>query len=69
MVHSRKWLARLKFRELFLVVLALTILDFFLPDPIPLLDEALFAFLTLVLGSLKKRIANPESHPKRKALK
>lgn len=69
MILSKKWLARLKFRELFLVVLALAILDFFLPDPIPLFDEAFFTLLTLVLGSLKKRIENPDSHPKRKALK
>jgi len=69
MVLSSKWLSRLKFKQLFIVVLVLTVLDFVLIDPIPLLDEALFTLLTLILGSVKKRIDNPETHPKRKALK
>ena len=69
MVLSRKWLARLKFKQLFIVVLALTLLDFVMPDPVPLLDEALLTLLTMVIGSIKKRINEPETHPKRKALR
>jgi len=51
-----RWASRLRFKQLFFLVAALFVLDLFLVDPIPLLDEALFGFLTLLFGSMKKSI-------------
>jgi hypothetical protein len=45
---------RLKFRELFLLILALFLLDLVIPDMIPLIDEIILGLLTLLLASLKK---------------
>ncbi len=44
-------LHRLRFPELFLLVLGLLVLTLLLPDPIPLLDELLLAALSALLGS------------------
>lgn len=45
---------RLKFKELFLLILALFLLDLVVPDPIPMIDEIILGLLTLLLASLKK---------------
>jgi hypothetical protein len=46
---------RMRYPHLFLILLLLFVLDIFLPDPIPLVDEALLGVLTTVVGSLRKR--------------
>ena len=51
------FLARLKFPQLFLVAAALLVVDFFVPDPIPFLDEILLAVGTMILGSWEKKAA------------
>ena len=53
-----KWASRLRFKQLFFLTAGLFILDLFLVDPIPLLDEAILGLLTLLFGSLKKSIDN-----------
>ena len=51
-----KWASRLRFKQLFFLIAGLFILDLFLVDPIPLLDEAILGLLTLLFGSMKKSI-------------
>ena len=55
------WAGRLRFKQLFLLLVALFLIDFVIPDPIPLLDEALLGILTLVVGSFKKKIEDTSS--------
>jgi hypothetical protein len=47
-------LSRLRFPQLFLVLLILFLLDLFMPDPLPLIDEAILAVLTLMVGQWKR---------------
>ena len=49
--YSRK----LKFRNLFLLVIGLFVLDLVIPDFIPFLDEILLGLLTIILGRWKKK--------------
>ena len=46
--------ARLRFPQLFTVVLVIFLVDLAVPDMIPFLDEILFGLLTVLLGSLKR---------------
>ncbi len=45
---------RLKFKQLFFLILALFLLDLIVPDMVPLIDEIVLGLLTLLLASLKK---------------
>lgn len=45
---------RLRFPQLFTVVLVIFLVDLVVPDMIPFLDEILFGLLTVLLGSLKR---------------
>jgi hypothetical protein len=59
-----QWLARrLRFPHLFLLTLGLFLLDLIVPDFIPLIDEALLALTTLLLGSWRKRELPGEKPP------
>jgi len=49
--YSRK----LKFRNLFLLVIVLFVLDLFIPDFIPFIDEILLGLLTIILSRWKKK--------------
>ena len=53
----------LRFPGLFALLLALTIADFFLPDPIPFLDEIVLALLTAIFGLWKGRRSPPPPAP------
>jgi hypothetical protein len=53
-------LARLRHPHLFLLLLALFLVDLVMPDVIPFLDEIVLAILTLLLGSWRKP---PEGEP------
>lgn len=54
----------LKFPTLFLLFLALFVLDVFIPDVIPFVDELLLGLLTLLLGTWRKRKSlNVDSSP------
>lgn len=46
---------RLRFPHLFLLVLALFVLDLLVPDFVPFLDELLLALITMLLGAWKAR--------------
>jgi hypothetical protein len=56
--------SRLRFPTLFKITLALMVLSWLLPDPIPFLDEIVTAMATLVLASWK-RPADPAQPPAR----
>ena len=52
---------RLKYPHLFLVLLVLFLVDVFIPDPIPFVDELVLALLTFLLGSWRtRREAQPD---------
>jgi hypothetical protein len=51
----KRFLARLRYPQLFLILGGLLVLDLVLPDPIPLVDEVLLAVLTLIAASLTGR--------------
>ena len=51
----QRFLGKLKYPQLFVVVAALFAADMIVPDFIPFLDEILLAAMTLLLGSLRDR--------------
>ena len=57
-------LGRLRYPQVFTVLAGLLLLDLFLPDPIPLIDEVVLALLTLLVGMWKRRDPQPEMGPK-----
>jgi hypothetical protein len=54
-----KWLlafaARLRFPQLFLLTGAIFVLDLFIPDMIPFVDEVLLGLVTALIGSWKRK--------------
>ena len=55
---------RLRFPQLFLLMLALLVINLIIPDFIPLLDELLLALATLALAAWKRRDASGEEGDK-----
>jgi hypothetical protein len=51
----------LRFPALFVIFALLTLADFLLPDPLPLVDELGLALLTLLLGLWRDRRRQPVS--------
>jgi hypothetical protein len=51
----QRFLGGLKFPQIFTLLATLFAIDFFLPDPIPFIDEIIFAALAIMLGMWKKR--------------
>lgn len=49
------WLGRLRNPQLFVVVAGLFVIDLFVPDLLPFMDELLLGTLTLWLGSRRRR--------------
>jgi len=45
---------KLKFRNLFFIVIGLFVLDLFIPDFIPLIDEIILGLLAIILANWKK---------------
>jgi hypothetical protein len=45
---------KLKFRNLFLIVIGLFIVDLFVPDFIPLIDEIILGLLAIILANWKE---------------
>jgi hypothetical protein len=58
-----RFAAGLRFPALFKLVAALFVVDLFVPDVIPFVDEILLALGTLLLGSLRGRRAPPVAQP------
>jgi len=57
----RGYAARLKFPHLFILVMALLVLDVLIPDPIPFVDEILLGLLAALFGSWRqRRVVEPE---------
>jgi hypothetical protein len=52
-------LPRIKYPWLFVVLAAFLLFDLVIPDPIPFLDEATLALLTVLAGSWRTRRATP----------
>ena len=46
---------RLRYPQLFLITVGVTLLDVLIPDAIPFVDEILLVLLTMALGSLKRK--------------
>lgn len=46
---------RLRFPTLFALTATLFVLNLFIPDPIPFIDELLLGLATLMIGALRKR--------------
>lgn len=53
-----RWLETLRFPVLLLLAAVLFVVDLLTPDPLPFIDEILFALVTLLLARVRKR---PES--------
>ena len=49
------FLQRLRFPQLFVLMLILFVADVLVPDLIPFFDEALLGVLTLMMGALRRR--------------
>ena len=45
---------RLKFKNLFLLILGLFVLDLLVPDVVPMIDEIILGLLAVLLANLKK---------------
>jgi hypothetical protein len=54
-----RWASRRRFPVLLVLTVALLAVDLVVPDPIPLVDEALLALGALLIGRLRKRDAPP----------
>lgn len=52
-------LPRLRYPHLFALLAGLLAIDLLIPDPIPLIDEATLAILTLLVGSWRSRREPP----------
>lgn len=48
---------KLKFKNLFLVTLSLFLIDFIVPDMIPMIDEIILGLMAIVLANIKKERA------------
>ena len=45
---------QLKYRNLFLIIISLFVIDLFVPDFIPLIDEIILGLLAIILANWKK---------------
>lgn len=58
-----RFLSRLRFPTLFLLLAGLFLLDFVVPDFVPFLDEILLGLLTAMFGLIRNRRASPSAPP------
>lgn len=52
----------LRFRELFLLILGLFLLDLFIPDMVPMIDEIILGLLAVLLANIKKSKTGEDEH-------
>lgn len=57
------WARKLRYPTLFKITAALFVINVFVPDPIPFIDEILLGLGTLLLASWKDRKAVPAPPP------
>jgi len=57
------WAGKLRYPTLAKVVAALFVVDVFLPDPVPFVDELVLGLATLLLANWKYRKGTPPSLP------
>ena len=57
----QRLLPRVRYPWLFVALAALLLFDLVIPDPIPFLDEATLALLTVLAGSWRTRRATPSA--------
>ena len=55
--------AKLRFPQLFAIAATLFVLDLFIPDLIPFIDEILLGLVTLLLGSMQAKTEAPAEKP------
>lgn len=58
----RRYASRLSFPYLFVLFSGLFLLDLFVPDPVPFLDEAILGTLAVMLGMWRDRREAKEKH-------
>ena len=58
-----RFLDKLKSSQLLMVLSGLLVLDFFIPDPLPFVDEIVLGILTLLVARWKMRGSEPEAPP------
>jgi uncharacterized membrane protein YccC len=51
----RRFLERRRFPTLMLIAAAVLIVNLFVPDPLPFVDEVLMLIATIVIGSFRER--------------
>ena len=52
---------RLRFKNLFILITVLLIIDILIPDMIPMLDEIILGIIAVILGNLKKKTTGDKS--------
>ena len=63
MTGFTRWASTRRHPTLVKIAIGLFILDIFLPNPVPLLDEAILGLVALILSSLKKRATGALKRP------
>ena len=63
----QRFLGRLRFPQVLVLLVVLFVLDLFLPDPIPFVDEIILGVLALLVSLWKERQADvpPEKPPEK----
>jgi hypothetical protein len=51
----RKTVSDLRYPYLFIALLILTAINFFIPDPIPFIDEAILLISSAIVGKIRKK--------------
>lgn len=58
-----RWASRLRFPYLLLLTAVLFVLNLFIPDVLPLVDELIMGLVTVLLASLRKKSGNDSVKP------
>ena len=56
-IFGNRWLSGLRAWQLFALVAGVFVIDLFVPDPIPFIDEFLLGGITLLLWRWRQRVA------------
>lgn len=56
-IFGNRWLSGLRSWQLFALVAVVFVIDLFVPDPIPFIDEFLLGGITLLLWRWRQRVA------------